>query len=113
MSSPIGNYAWDSKQCAGYTAFQDVRFEKECQLEKINDKYYIAYLAGNSDGYEPDPLFMGLAYTENILDSDSVKRLPDPILTPFDKDIRPFETRTAVFSICQCTTPPTRVYSFG
>lgn len=95
---------WDSKQCAGYTAFQDVRFEKECQLEKINDKYYIAYLAGNSDGYEPDPLFMGLAYTENILDSDSVKRLPDPILTPFDKDIRPFETRT-LYKSCMFKDP--------
>ena len=85
---------WDSKQCAGYTAFYNIDFEKECELQKVNDKYYISYLAGNSDGYEPDPLYMGLAYTDDILDFDSIKRFPEPILSPFDKDIRQFEEKT-------------------
>lgn len=85
---------WDSKQCASYTAFYNIDFEKECELQKVNDKYYISYLAGNSDGYEPDPLYMGLAYTEDILDFDSIKRFPEPILTPFDEDIRQFEEKT-------------------
>ena len=95
---------WDSKQCAGYTAFYDIKFENECRIEKHNDKFYIAYLAGNSDGYEPDPLFMGLAFTEDILDFGSVKRFSEPILTPFDNDIRPYENRT-LYKSCMFKDP--------
>lgn len=49
---------WDSKQCAGYAAFPDINFDGTCELPKIGSSYYISYLAGNSDGYEPDPLYM-------------------------------------------------------
>lgn len=77
--------SWDSKQIAGYVAFPDILFGNTNELRKVNDKYYFSYIAGNSDGYEPDPLCMGLAYTEKPLDLDSYRRLDNPILRPDDK----------------------------
>lgn len=85
---------WDSRQCAGYAAFPDIRFGGTNELQKVNGSYYISYLAGNSDGYEPDPLYMGLAKTANPTDPDSFLRLDAPILRPDDRDSRPFETKT-------------------
>lgn len=85
---------WDSKQCAGYAAFKDVRFHGSNELQTINDTYYISYLAGNSDGYEPDPLYMGLAKTSDPTKTDSFLRLETPILKPEDPDARAMETKT-------------------
>ena len=85
---------WDSKQCAGYAAFRDVYLDGSNELETVNGKYYLSYLAGNSDGYEPDPLFMGLAYTNDPTKADSFVRLASPILMPNDSDHRPLETKT-------------------
>lgn len=85
---------WDSKQCAGYTAFKDIRFDGTNELKKLNGNYYISYLAGNSDGYEPDPLYMGLASTYDPTIPDSFVRFEEPILKPEDDDARPMETKT-------------------
>jgi predicted GH43/DUF377 family glycosyl hydrolase len=85
---------WDSKQCAGYVAYPDIRFDGTGALQKINDSYYISYLAGNSDGYEPDPLYMGLAKSQDPTNAHGFQRFPAPMLRPDDNDVRPFETKT-------------------
>ncbi|MBP3389144.1 MAG: glycosylase [Clostridia bacterium] len=85
---------WDSKQCAGYAAFVDPAWESGGAICPVNGRYYLSYLAGNSDGYEPDPLFMGLAHNADPTDADGFVRLPSPILRPDDPDTRPFETCT-------------------
>lgn len=85
---------WDSKQCAGYAAFFDIDFQGSNELCRPNDSYYISYLAGNSDGYEPDPLYMGLARSTDPTDPNGFTRFPEPILTPHDEDIRPHEEKT-------------------
>lgn len=85
---------WDSKQCAGYAAFKDIGFDGTNELIPVNGRYYISYLAGNSDGYEPDPLFMGQAANADPTDPDGFDRFPDPILAPDDADGRPFEEKT-------------------
>lgn len=85
---------WDSNQCAGYAAFKDVCFDGTNELTEINGSYYISYLAGNSDGYEPDPLYMGLAKTYDPTIADSFDRFEQPILKPEDFDSRPTETKT-------------------
>ena len=85
---------WDSKQCAGYAAFPDITFGGTNMLQKINDSYYISYLAGNSDGYEPDPLYMGLAKSSDPTDPNGFQRFPEPILRPDDPDVRCYETKT-------------------
>lgn len=64
------------------------------ELEKMNDKYYMAYLGGNQDGYETDPLSMGLAYSDNAVDINGFKRFEKPILSPLDDDVRERESLT-------------------
>ncbi len=85
---------WDSKQCAGYAAFKDIAFDGTNALESVGGRYYITYLAGNSDGYEPDPLYMGQAYTADPTNPDAFTRFEEPILRPDDTDARTLETKT-------------------
>lgn len=85
---------WDSKQCAGYTVFYDIDYDGSCELQKVDGHYYISYLAGNSDGYEPDPLYMGMARTDDPTDADGFIRFDNPILKPEDDDTREKEDKT-------------------
>jgi predicted GH43/DUF377 family glycosyl hydrolase len=89
-----GRNRWDSKQCAGYAAFMDIRYDGTYSLEQVGGRYSLSYLAGNSDGYEPDPLFMGLARSADPTDADGFERLENPILSPGEPDCRPYETKT-------------------
>lgn len=86
------NEHWDSKQLAGYAAFVDMTFGGTNEIQSINGKYYMAYLGGNLNGYETDPLSMGLAYSDSPI--KKFTRFEQPIMTPFDKDAREFETLT-------------------
>lgn len=85
---------WDSKQVAAYAAFVNNDFDGDFSIKPLNGKYYFSYLGGNLNGYETDPLMMGLAYTDNIVDAQSYHRLPNPILRPDDKDAREGENLT-------------------
>lgn len=85
---------WDSKQIAGYAAFTPIAFDGEHIPEKINGKYYISYLGGGQNGYEPDPLCAGLVLSENPIDPKTWQRTKEPILSPYDKDRRPGEEKT-------------------
>ena len=83
---------WDSRQMAGYAAFVDMDFGASNEIKPINGKYYMAYLGGNLNGYETDPLSMGLAYADSPI--GKFTRFPQPILSPSDADAREFETLT-------------------
>ena len=85
---------WDSKQIAGYAALYDVSVGGGCALGTYGGRYWMSYMAGASDGYEPDPLLMGIASAGDPLDASSFVRCEKPILTPHDADARFFETRT-------------------
>lgn len=85
---------WDSKQISGYIGYKDIRFEGTNEAQKINGNYYLTYMGANNDGYEPDPLFMGLAKTPDILDASRYERFLDPILRPDDADAREKERKT-------------------
>ncbi len=85
---------WDSKQIAAYAAFPDIHFDGSGELRKINGFSYISYLGGNSDGYEPDPLFMGIAKGIDSTDNEGFIRFEEPILKPTDEDARADETKT-------------------
>ncbi len=88
------NGRWDSKQCGGYAGFVDLNFGGSNEMQKVNGKYYMVYLGGCLNGYETDPLSMGLAYSDNPIDADSFSVFPAPILSPKDTDAREFETLT-------------------
>ena len=39
----------------------------------------MSYLGGASDGYEPDPLHMGLAYSDSPINPGGFKKMEEPI----------------------------------
>lgn len=88
----LENEHWDSRQIAGYAAFVDNNFGGTNEVKAVNDKYYMAYLGGNLNGYETDPLSMGLAFADTPI--SKFTRFEEPIMSPFDNDAREFETLT-------------------
>ncbi len=88
------NGSWDSKQCGGYAAFVDMNFDGTNEITCVNGKYYMAYLGGACDGYEPDPLHMGLAYSDSPVNASGFIKFKEPILSPFDIDARRYEKKT-------------------
>ena len=85
---------WDSKQIALYAALIDNDFYGSYEISPLDGKYYFAYLGGALDGYETDPLSIGLCYTEDVLDPKKYHRSAAPIMAPTDKDSRAGETKT-------------------
>ena len=89
-----GSRVWDSKQIAGYAALYDPQIGGGCRLSTHGGRYWMTYLAGASDGYEPDPLLMGIASAGDPTEPGTYTRCDVPILTPHDEDARFFETKT-------------------
>ncbi len=85
---------WDSKQIALYAALIDNDFYGSYEITPQEGVYYFAYLGGALDGYETDPLSIGLCRTEDVLDPSKYMRSPTPIMAPSDPDGRPGETKT-------------------
>lgn len=85
---------WDSDQIAGYVTFPNIDFEGDYSLEKVNDHYYISYMGGSGNGYEPDPLMMGLVRCDDPTDKSTYFRFEDSVLSPLDPDIRKYEKKT-------------------
>lgn len=85
---------WDSGQCGGYAAFLDMNFGGTNEIATVNSKYYISYLGGAGNGYEPDPLHMGLAWSDNPISPDGFTKIESPILSPHDADAREYEKKT-------------------
>ena len=83
---------WDSKQIAGYAAFVDMNFGGSNEILPVNGRYYLAYLGGNLNGYETDPLAIGLSFSD--CPTNKFTRFEKPILAPNDPDAREFETLT-------------------
>lgn len=87
---------WDAKQCAGYGAYIDNNFGGSNEIQKVNDKYYVLYLGGARFGYEPDPLHMGQASSDDPSKPESFVRFKKPVLSPLDDDARRYE-RTTIY----------------
>lgn len=85
---------WDSKQCGGYAVFPDIEFGGTNELAEINGNYYIGYIGGCKDGYEPDPLLARMAYSPTPDKQNSFIKFKEPVLSPSDSDAREFETVT-------------------
>ena len=88
----LDDNSWDSKQIAGYAAFVDAKFGGSNEIKPVNDKYYMAYLGGNLNGYETDPLSIGLSHSKTPI--SKFTRFESPILSAKDSDAREFETLT-------------------
>lgn len=90
---------WDSKQIAGYLGFPNIDWDASGVPEALNGSYYVTYLGGNNDGYEPTPLYMGLAKTKDLLTPSSYIRNSLPLLSPDDCDCRNEEKKAIYRSL--------------
>lgn len=86
---------WDAWQNDGAVALADTRWEGSHELEQFDGKYWLTYIGGALQGYETDPLSIGVAWTKNPVEVKEWTRLPvNPVLAPQQADARSFETKT-------------------
>lgn len=86
---------WDARQAAGYAALQDTTWGGPCTLRRHEGWCWLSYLGGALEGYETDPLAIGLAHTRDPSVPTGWTRLEsNPVLQPQDPDTRWFETKT-------------------
>ncbi|MDR3366892.1 MAG: glycosylase [Prevotellaceae bacterium] len=85
---------WDARQKAGYLALQDYAWGGSYALQTFDGRRWMSYFGGDAEGYEAGALSIGMACTG---DSATVphewQRLPNPVLTPADADVRWWENR--------------------
>lgn len=86
--------AWDASQSAGYIALQDTTWGGTAELARHDGKYWMSYIGGALKGYETDPLAIGMAWTLDPVQPAEWTRLPGPVLTRDQPDVRPFEALT-------------------
>lgn len=85
---------WDGNQKAGYIALQDPTWGGSYQAKKYDGKYWMSYFGGKDSGYEAGNLSLGMAYTKKaIQNAHEWQRLPQPILTSQDPDMRWWENK--------------------
>ncbi len=79
---------WDENQKAGYISLQDPTWGGSYEWKKYDDKYWMSYFGGNTKGYEAGVLSIGMAYSKVApTKPHEFERLPNPVLTPKDKDV--------------------------
>src|SRR5215210_1751462 len=60
---PFPNSGWDQWQADGGAALIDTSWGGSARMEAFDGKYWMSYIGGALQGYEPDPLAIGLAWT--------------------------------------------------
>jgi predicted GH43/DUF377 family glycosyl hydrolase len=86
---------WDAWQADGSIALGDYHWDGMHEVEKYKGKYWLTYIGGAKQGYETDPLSVGVAWTKNLTKATEWQRNPaNPILSPKDEDVREFEKKT-------------------
>lgn len=82
---------WDKNQNAGYVSLVDINWGGSCRAEKFQDKNWMSYIGGSTSGYEEGALAIGIANTTTLTEPMEWNKIPDPILSPGDKNARWFE----------------------
>ncbi len=86
---------WDAWQADGGLALVNHEWEGDHSLGKHDGKYWLSYIGGAMQGYEPDPLSIGMAWTKTPTQPKEWTRVKqNPVLTPCDADVREFERLT-------------------
>jgi len=92
---PFRDSGWDRWQADASLALVDPAWGGSLALQPFDGRYWISYFGGAKQGYEPDPLSLGLAWTRSPAEAGPWTRLDEnPVLTPEQKDARPFERAT-------------------
>ena len=86
---------WDAWQADGGIALCDYRWNGSHELEKFDGKFWLSYIGGAKQGYETDPLSLGVAWTKDPTQAKEWSRIfENPILSGKDADARDFEKKT-------------------
>jgi len=92
---PFGEDGWDKWQADGSIALVDPQWGGSCELQQFDGKSWISYFGGAKQGYETDPLSIGMAWSTTPTEPTPWRRLPEnPVLQPGDADARWFEKVT-------------------
>ncbi len=90
---------WDANQKAGYMALVDTEWGGSYAVEKFQNKYWMSYLGGNTQGYEAGVLGVGLANNSKLTEVNEWKTLSQPVLKANDTNVRWFENKTIYKSL--------------
>ena len=86
---------WDQWQADGGVALFDHAWGGSNALQQFNGRYWMSYIGGALQGYEPDPLAIGMAWTKDPSEPREWTRLDEnPVLAPTDPAARDFEKKT-------------------
>jgi predicted GH43/DUF377 family glycosyl hydrolase len=86
---------WDHWQADGGISLIDTTWGGTAAAETFDGKYWLSYIGGALQGYETDPLAIGLAWTTTPDQPTEWTRLAtNPVLAPWQDDVRPFEKKT-------------------
>lgn len=86
---------WDKWQADGGVALCDPEWGGSSRLEKHDGKYWMSYIGGALQGYEPDPLAIGMAWTKTPTEAREWTRIAgNPVLSRDQPDVRAFEIKT-------------------
>lgn len=85
---------WDANQKAGYPALVNTEWGGDYSVEKFQDRYWMTYLGGNTEGYEAGTLKVGLANSKTLTEITEWNTDQQPLLSPNDPDSRWFENKT-------------------
>lgn len=83
---------WDANQKAGYMALVDIDWGGTYEMTQHNDKYWLSYLGGATEGYEEGMLGVGMARQDPLSIAEKWIPLAEPVLLPDTPDARWFET---------------------
>ncbi|MCQ2394044.1 MAG: glycosylase [Kiritimatiellae bacterium] len=86
---------WDAEQSDGFPMLLDTTWGGSNELKTYDNRYWLMYIGGAKPGYETDPLSTGVAYTDDpSVPKSWVRWKKNPVLSPMDPDVRPFEKVT-------------------
>ena len=89
---------WDDNQKAGYNALLDIKWGGSYGVRPFDGKYWMSYFGGKEQGYEVEPLSIGMAYTRlHPSIAQEWNRLEKPVLSSSDNDVRWWENRNKLF----------------
>jgi predicted GH43/DUF377 family glycosyl hydrolase len=86
---------WDAWQADASIALCDYTWGGSYKLSTYDGKYWISYIGGALKGYEPDPLSIGMAWSNDPVSIHEWTRIPEnPVLSIDQPYVRPFENMT-------------------
>ncbi len=92
---PFSEAGWDRWQADGGAALVDTTWGGSGALLPYDGRYWMSFIGGAQQGYETEPLSIGLAWTKTPDQAVPWHRLAEnPVLSPDQPDARPFERAT-------------------